>query len=183
MQRSASKSYRKPLILFLLAGLAGLVIWIIAAMRPRSNKDLIIDVLTSTTSIVDSNGITHKVVPLSTQQAEYWVCVSAFETAIKGEPWKSEIYLTANNLWGMTLASKNTTATGALSYGEEQCIYPSDKRSAEDILLYMQKRWKYPQNFASLDDLIDYMKSKGYFTSDAAQYKAGVNMFYNKLFR
>lgn len=183
MPQSASKSSRKPLIWLLATGLLGLVIWLIMAMRPRSNKDLIIDVLTTTTSIVDSKGITHKVIPLSLQQAEYWVCVSAFETAVKGEPWKSEIYLTANNLWGMTLASKNTTATGALSYGEEQCIYPSVKRSAEDILLYMQKRWKYPQNFATLDDLVDYMKSKGYFLSNVEDYKAGVNMFYDKLFR
>lgn len=109
---------------------------------------------------------------------KYWIAISAHETG----GWSSRVYKEGNNLFGMTLASKNTTAIGELPYGERQAIYRSIADSAQDIRLYMEKRFKYPASFNSLAELVAYMKSKNYFTDSTLNYLQGADAWYRKLF-
>lgn len=106
-----------------------------------------------------------------------WIAISAHETA----GWTSRVYRDANNLFGMTLAGKNTTAVGALPYGEHQAIYNNIQSSADDLVLYLQKRFKYPADFATLRDQVEYMKSKNYFGDSFANYYAGALRWKNEL--
>lgn len=115
----------------------------------------------------------------SSQMIKWWTAISAFETTY----WTSPIFRRANNLWGMTLASRNTTAIGILEDApEKQAVYPSLDASAEDIVLFMRKRWRYPDNFVTLADLIRYMKQRNYFTSSEVKYYEGVKSTYLKLY-
>lgn len=109
---------------------------------------------------------------------EYWTAVSAHET----NGWTSKVYREGNNLFGMTLASRDTTAIGKLPYGEGQAIYRSVEDSARDIRLYMEKRFNYPVNFSSLAELVAYMKSKRYFEDSTLNYLAGADAWYRKLY-
>jgi hypothetical protein len=114
--------------------------------------------------------------PLET--VRYWVCVSAFETA----GWTSSIFRLYKNLWGMTLAPRDTTAIGASDTPEKQAIYTSVQSSADDLILFMQKRWKYPKSFASIEHLVSYMKDRNYFMGNKDQYIAGVKSWYKKFY-
>jgi len=105
---------------------------------------------------------------------DYWIAISQHETA----GWTSRVYREGNNLFGMTRASKNTLAIGALDYGEHQAIYKSIRDSAKDQILYLNVRFHYPREFGSLKDLIDYMKSKGYFGDSVSNYYSAVSRWY-----
>lgn len=116
--------------------------------------------------------------PLET--VRYWVCISAFETA----GWTSQIFRKYNNLWGMTLAPRDTTAIGVASdTPEKQAIYSSVQSSADDIVLFMQKRWRYPKTWSNIAHLVSYMKDRNYFTGNKDQYIAGVESWYKKLYK
>lgn len=109
---------------------------------------------------------------------QYWTAISAHETA----GWTSRVYKEGNNLFGMTLATKNTTAVGKLPYGEGQAIFNSIADSAKDIRLYMERRFNYPMDFNSMAELVYYMKSKGYFTAPTLEYLASADAWYRKLY-
>lgn len=112
----------------------------------------------------------------SDRMIAYWIAISQHETA----GWTSRVYKEANNLFGMTLASRNTTAIGALPYGEHQAIYKSILDSARDQVLYLTVRFHYPKDFSSLRSLVDYMKAKGYFGDSVSNYYAGVSRWLDK---
>lgn len=112
------------------------------------------------------------------QTIRNWIAISAHETG----GWTSRIYREANNLFGMTLASKNTTAIGRGPYSEGQAIFASIDDSAKDIRLYMEKRFSYPRSFPTLLDQILYMKSKGYFTDSVDNYYNAVSKWKRKFY-
>lgn len=112
------------------------------------------------------------------QTINFWVCISAFETA----GWTSKIFLRYNNLWGMEYSFINSTAIGVTDTPEKQAAYSSVQSSADDLILFMQKRWRYPKAWNNLADLIAYMKQRNYFASNQYDYLNGVMSYYKKFF-
>lgn len=158
--------------LFGLIMLLATILIIITAMRRATRSNTSAIVMATISRVMKAAGY-------SEQMVRYWTAVSAFETAY----WTSAIFKRANNLWGMTLASRNTTATGRLEdVPEKQAVYPSIEASAQDIVLYQQKRFRYAMNYATLKDLIQAMHRRNYFTSDFNQYLAGVESVYKQLY-
>jgi len=105
----------------------------------------------------------------------FWMAVSGFETG----NWTSQIYTENNNLWGMRLATSNTTAIGDNAGFAD---YTSIQDSAQDLALYLTRLKWAKLNFASLQEFVHQMKLKNYFVEPEDQYLAGVTAVYNQLF-
>jgi hypothetical protein len=162
MALTVSKRSRFLLVVFVIIGLAGLVI-LLLRMRVRSRlyRNLVRAGVSSGT-------------------ARMWVAVSAFET----DGWTSINFTRDHNPVGMTLASANTTAAGLAPDPNPEALARYDSLGAgiKDLVLYMFTRFKYPGTFTSIGDLANYMQSKGYFTGDPTVYSQGVQTWYNKLY-
>jgi len=149
------KAWRKQLITasILLGG--SLIVWkafprMARTTSPRKLKNDLVNAFTKAGYSISS--------------AEYWMIISMLETDFL----RSNLYKTANNLWGMKKVKRRpTTQRGSTSSGFG--TYPSTKAAIEDILLYQQS-FKYPKNFNSLRNLVGHMKRKGYFTEPAFGY-------------
>lgn len=162
MVRKSSRQSRRLLLFFLGLGLVCLLAmgWI----RRKDPKAVITRKLTAA--------------GFSDREIQNWIAISAHETA----GWTSRVYQEANNLVGMTLASRNTTAIGELPYGEHQAIYTSIESSADDLVLFLTVRYKYPKDFATLEEQIRYMKDRGYFGDSFKNYYAAVLNWKKNLF-
>ena len=145
------KSYRGWLILPVL-----LIGSYIVLKRFRGNPDSLIQ-----TTLIEAG--------YSPGMAKYWAAVSRFETA----DYKSNLFKTANNLFGMKFPKdRDTTAQDSTSTGFAS--YASLKDSANDLVLYL-KDFRYPTNFSNLRDMIWFMRKKGYFTDYFSAYYSGVD--------
>lgn len=160
MEAKRSKQSRQLWISLFVSGLIALISYLL--WRNRSPKAVI-------RSVFRSAGYSEKFI-------DYWIAISQHETA----GWTSRVYREGNNLFGMTLARKNTLAIGELDYGERQAIFKSIRDSAKDQILYLTVRFKYPREFATLKDLIDYMKSKNYFGDSVSNYYTSVSKWLSK---
>lgn len=159
---SASKKFRKPFIFLVMIGLLGLIVTILMWWRKKPQ------------------GVIHSVLSnfgYSDQTIKYWTCVSAFETAVKGVGWKSQVLKDSRNLFCIIVPGSNK-----LQYGEGQTIYDTLEQSVHGLIDKVIKPFGYPANFATLDDLVNTMKSHEYFQGDIDDYKAGVHYFYSKLY-
>jgi hypothetical protein len=166
MPRNAYPLSLKVFLFSLISGLIALVIWILQKKKKGSSpREIILKTFTK--------------YEWSEQMIKYFTAISAFETA----GWTSKYFRNENNLFAMTLASKNTLATGKAGYGQEPSIahFKSIEDSAEDFQLYLKTRFNYPDNFTSLLELVSYMKYKGYFESDESKYYDGVSYWLQKL--
>lgn len=118
---------------------------------------------------------------LDSRNVRFWIAVSAHETAYDNSyqtPFTSPVFKENNNLFGMRLASGNTTAIGS-NLGH--AVYSSLSDSAKDLVLYFERLKWTTRNFDSIESLCAEMKRKGYFTADLNEYTTGVNYWYKKL--
>lgn len=180
MARNASKPFLM-LLLFLTTG--GLLYLLFAYLSKRNQStagNLPSPGKTSPDLLTGKAGaaIRNALAGYPEQTIRNWIAISAHETG----GWTSRIYREANNLFGMTLASKNTTAIGRGPYSEGQAMFASIDDSAKDIRLYMEKRFSYPRQFPTLLDQILYMKSKGYFTDSVDNYFTAVEKWKRKFY-
>lgn len=157
------KWYQKPFILLALSGLLGLVVWIIIWMWFPSPKNRIVRAC--------------KRAGYSEDFGKVMAAVSAHET----NGWTSNVYKEGHNLFGMTLASRNTLAIGVMDNAERSAKFKSDADSVEDFIMYLTIRFNYPKDLNSIEDIVRYMKEKGYFTDQFANYYNGVKSWYIKL--
>lgn len=91
--------------------------------------------------------------------ARYWFYIAAFETG----NFTSNLFLNANNPWGMMMPKKRkTTASGTYVSSRPWARYNSLEDSAKDIILYMIE-FNYPTSEPSFFAFVSTMKRKGYF--------------------
>jgi len=109
---------------------------------------------------------------LSQSTINYWIAVSAFETA----GWTSQVYRDSNNLFNLIVPGSNK-----LQYGEGQTIYPDPESSAIALWTEVIKPFKYSLNYPSLRSLTDDMATKQYYVSDPLIYYQGCLTWYNRL--
>ena len=159
MEVKRSQQFRKHWKYWLSAGLltlVGLVLWV----RMKNDPAAVIKREFRRAGLTD-------------QLIAWWTAIAKHETA----NFTSRVFRDSNNLFSMKLAGKNTTAIGALPYGERQAIFRSVTDSAKDQILFMTRRWNYPKDFASLEQLISYMKARNYFEQNEADYLAAVKQW------
>lgn len=178
-----ARKYSKLFLMLLLFLATGGLLYLLFVYLTRSNQATASNSLPAKSSPDISTGkpgaaIRNALTGYPEQTIRNWIAISAHETA----GWTSRIYREANNLFGMTLASKNTTAIGRGPYAEGQALFASIDDSAKDIRLYMEKRFNYPRQFPTLLDQIIYMKSKGYFTDSVDNYYNAVSKWKRKFY-
>jgi len=107
----------------------------------------------------------------SVRAAEMFAAVSAHETAM----WSSELFLRANNLFGMKIPTERLSLrAGSYTIGKEvYSAYATIEDSIKDFILYLKARM-YANDFKTIQELTLFMQSKGYYTDSFANYSAAV---------
>lgn len=100
--------------------------------------------------------------------AEMWAAVSRHETA----DYTSNLFKTANNLFGMKVPKTRTTNASSKP-GSDYAHYKSPLDSVIDLALYLAE-FDYPREFAYAANLVQFMQRKGYFTDTLQNYLNGV---------
>ena len=161
-----SRSWQRLLILLFPIGLIVLLVaWL---TRSKRNPQQTI------------KSVLEKETDLDPRMIRFYTAVSALETNF----WSSSYFMKLNNLFNMTLPSKNTTAKGRAGFGKEPALarFDSVEDSAKDFVLYLFTRFNYPDNFVTLDDLAAYMKKKKYYESSEKEYAIRLNQVYKQLY-
>lgn len=110
-------------------------------------------------------------------QARYWAAVARHETA----DYTSNLFLSCNNLFGMSLvAQRQTTQVGKCpgkydTPPQDFGKYFSPASAVDDLILYLRAR-KYPSDFDAVETMVAYMKGKSYFTGDEIAYRESVKL-------
>ena len=128
------------------------------------------------------NTLTSKGIPVNI--AFLAVAQAKHETAMKGIPFTSPLFLRANNAYGYGTVKNNPLQIGtAGKHPEDSGVYAkyeTVEKSAEDLAGYLKRRKHMWETITTPDSYATFLKNQKYFTGPLEHYISGLNKFYTK---
>ena len=114
--------------------------------------------------------------------AKFATAQAAHETAVLGIPFKSKIFRSNNNAFGMTYAGQAEAAGEKNGYAYYHYIELSIADFADWYIKHRAGIINFPIFINTLEQYVNFLKKNDYFEDTEENYLKGCQYFYNQLF-